>query len=161
MKDKNNKITIQKSITADTRSADKIVSKKELLKSSEQHIEDVRKAIKYIIERLEEIALLHDYTKVFDIDGFYADFNKTQLEPKTDFKKLDWYQKHITEERHHINDNCPDDITLFDILEMIADVTMAGLARTGDVFPLEVDEKILKKAVKNTVDEIVANTEVK
>ena len=50
--------------------------------------------------------------------------------------------------------NCPKDVNLVDVLEMIVDCVCAGLARSGEVRDLEIDEDILNKAVKNTVDMI-------
>ena len=39
----------------------------------------------------------------------------------TDFINDEWYQLHIKAERHHLLSNCPDDVNLIDVLEMIVD----------------------------------------
>lgn len=145
-------ITISKSKSADTRSADKPVSKEQLLESSIQHIGDVQRAIIWMIGVLSKVAQNHDFTKLLDIDGFHHDFKTIQEGSKEDFKKMDWFQLHVAVERHHLNDRCPEDVNLFDVLERIADITMAGMGRTGKIYDDNLDVEILKKAYKNTIE---------
>lgn len=61
---------------------------------------------------------------------------------------------YIKAERHHLLSNCPDDVNLIDVLEMISDCVCAGMARSGEVRDLEIDDNILKKAVNNTAQMI-------
>ena len=63
-------------------------------------------------------------------------------------------------ERHHLNRHCPDDVDLFDVLEMIFDCVSAGMARSGSVYPLKISNEILQKAVANTVNYLVENIEI-
>lgn len=42
------------------------------------------------------------------------------------------------------------DVNLIDVLDMIADCTMAGMARSGSVYPLELSSDVLQAAFKNT-----------
>ncbi|WP_107571899.1 hypothetical protein [Clostridioides difficile] len=49
---------------------------------------------------------------------------------------------------------CPEDVNLIDILEMITDCVCAGMARSGDVRPIEIDDDILNKALVNTTEMI-------
>jgi hypothetical protein len=42
-------------------------------------------------------------------------------------------------------------VTLIDVVEMVCDCVSAGMARTGEVYDLDIDEAILSKALKNTV----------
>jgi hypothetical protein len=37
------------------------------------------------------------------------------------------------------------------VLDMIADCVMAGMARTGEVYPLTLDPNVLQRAFDNTV----------
>ena len=79
------------------------------------------------------------------------------LEHRTDkhFTDMEWYKQiHIVEERHHLLSNCPDDVNLIDVLEMVIDCVCAGMARSGKVRPLEISDDILRKAVANTAKEI-------
>ena len=69
-------VALHPSKTADTRSADKLVSKKELLESSEQHIADVNRVIQMFTSALSLQGQYHDWTKLQYIDLFYSDFNK-------------------------------------------------------------------------------------
>ena len=75
------------------------------------------------------------------------------------FKDMGWFKKHLTE-RHHFNDRCPEDVDLIDVLEMVIDCTVAGLARTGEVFPITISPDILQKAVDNTSKLIIDSVEV-
>lgn len=141
-------IKIQPSPSADSRTASGNVTKEDLLKSSEMHIDDVRKGLHFFAEMLEEAGRNHDHTKIEYIDEFYNDF-KTKKD--AEFKAGKWFsQRHLTE-RHHLNDRCPDDVTLIDVLERIADISMAGMARSGKVFDDQLSPEILEKAYQNTL----------
>ncbi len=67
-----------------------------------------------------------------------------------EFRKLNWWKIHQTKERHHLNDHCPDDVNLIDVMEMLCDCVCAGKARTGNVYPINISPDILEKAVANT-----------
>jgi hypothetical protein len=143
-----NKIRIQPSKTADTRSCDYAnVSKETLLASSEQHIEDVRDGLAFFIDRLMDASDRHDTDKITDIDSFHADF-------VTGFKQTTWWDRHRKLNRHHLlaPDGIPEDVNLIDVLDMIADCVMAGMARTGEVYPLTINPGVLLTAFENTVD---------
>ena len=145
-----NMLTIKKSPTADSRTTTHKPTRNELWDSSLQHIKDVRLAIDWFIERLEEVGRNHDWTKLEQIDDFYADFC-TSLEDKSfDFKKAKWFQSHL-QERHHLNDRCPEDVNLFDVLERVADITMAGMARSGYIYEENIDPDMLVRAYNNTI----------
>ena len=86
---------------------------------------------------------------------FYNDVKTTQEKGSKggdSFKQLPWYQLHITQERHHLNGKAPNDVNLIDVLEMVTDCVMAGLARNGKVTKeyFELDSELLQKAVFNT-----------
>ena len=154
-----NMIKIRKSPSADTRSADHVITRDELLLSTEMHISDVRKALKFLSRKLYSAALLHDHTKLSRFVEFYEQFHEAQT---TGHWGVGWFdQIHIVEERHHLKDNCPEDVNLIDVLEMLCDCVMAGLARTGHYREEEPDAEILVKAYKNTVKMLIENTEVK
>ena len=141
-------ITIQPSPSADSRTAAGNVTKEELLESSKMHISDVQKGMNYFAQMILEAAAKHDHTKIEYIDEFYEDF-KTKKDG--DFKAGKWFsERHLTE-RHHLLDRCPDDVNLIDVLERIADISMAGMARSGVVYDDELDPEILTKAFKNTL----------
>lgn len=144
-------LEIRRSKSADTRSADHEVTKEELLYNSEQHIGDVRRAMRYFAERLLRVADKHDWTKIDGIDQFHKDFQQVQ-QHSGNFKELPWYHRHVSEERHHLTDRVPDDVNLFDVLEWVADTTMAGMARSGSVFPDSLPPDVLVKAYQNTIE---------
>lgn len=141
-------IEIAQSKTADTRSCDFAnVSRETLLESSRQHIGDVGKALAFFAGHILEAAVRHDYDKLTDIDGFHADF-------VTGFKETGWWDRHRKLNRHHLlqADGVPEDVNLVDVLDMICDCVMAGMARTGSVYPLKIDPAVLQRAFDNTVE---------
>jgi len=145
-------IRIQKSATADTRSCDFAnVTKQQLLLSSVQHIGDVQRGLAFFGGMLAEAAIRHDQDKITDIDGFHADF-------LTGFDQQSWWNRHRQLNRHHLlqADGVPDDVNLIDVLDMIADCVMAGMGRTGTVYPLNIDPAVLMAAFQNTVAELQA-----
>jgi len=149
-------IKIKKSPTADSRTCDwSKVSEKQLLDSSKQHIQDVCMAMD-LFQKLIKIAKMnHDHDKVSEIKWFHHDF-------MTGFEEQTWYKNHKRVNRHHITDEdgCPEDVNLIDVLEYIADCTMAGLARSGKVREITLDEKTLMKAFVNTCKLLEQNVEV-
>jgi hypothetical protein len=149
-------IEIEKSQTADTRSCDFTkVTKETLLASSRQHIADVEKSMMWFALLLSRAARKHDYDKLTGIDHFYSDF-------QTGFKEQGWLDHHRQINRHHLDkpEGIPDDVNLLDVLEMIADFTMAGMARTGNVFPITLPPAVLTKALENTAKLLKRNVKV-
>jgi hypothetical protein len=141
-------IAINKSTTADTRTCDfASVSKETLLASSKQHIADVRHALWFFIDMLRKTAEAHDADKITDIDGFHVDF-------LTGFEQTGWWDRHRRLNRHHLGepDGVPADVNLIDVLDMIADCVMAGIARSGHVRPVEIDPDVLWLAFKHTAE---------
>ena len=149
-------IEIHKSQTADTRSCDFAnVSKETLLESSRQHIHDVGMGLSFFREMLVQAFVDHDTDKITDIDGFHADF-------LTGFKQTGWWDRHRQLNRHHLlaEDGVRDDVNLIDVLDFITDCVMAGMARTGTVYPLDIKPEVLRKAFDNTVELLKANVRV-
>ena len=141
-------IEISKSKTADTRSCDfSQVTKNQLIESSDQHIKDVIKGMIYFQHLLRDAGVAHDLDKLTDIDQFHADFI-------TGFKQTGWWDKHRQITRHHLltDDGIPKDVNLVDVIEMIVDCVMAGMGRTGTVYPLEIKPEVLMVAFHNTAE---------
>jgi hypothetical protein len=141
-------IKIEQSKTADTRSCDfSKVTKDQLRESSMQHINDVRAGMDFFRNLLKEAGLKHDHDKITALDHFHADF-------KTGFKETGWWDNHRKINRHHLlqEDGVREDVNLIDVIDMIVDCVMAGMGRTGEVYPLDIDIDVLRKAFDNTVD---------
>ena len=139
-------ITIHKSGTADTRTCDFTkVTKEQLRASSVQHIGDVQQGLDYFAGLLVAAGKRHDSDKLTDIDGFHADF-------VTGFKQTGWWDRHRTLNRHHLlqADGVPSDVNLIDVLDMIVDCVMAGMGRSGNVYPLDISSEVLQNAFNNT-----------
>ena len=155
------KIKIKRSHDADTRSTDKSgVSKEQLLDNTMSHIEDVQRVGYKLADIFKEQILKHDYTKVDYIDEFCRDFNEQLKNEKQNFKEMPWFKERHLQERHHLNDSVPDDVNLLDVLEMVIDCSCAGLTRSGDIYPIKIDQKVLEKAIDNTKNLIINITEV-
>jgi len=149
-------IQIRKSPTADTRTCDfSKVSKETLLASSHQHIGDVQNAMARLAIIICEQSEVHDHDKISDIDGFHRDF-------LTGFKEHSWWDNHRKVNRHHLldADGVPADVNLIDVLDMICDCVMAGMARSGSVYPLNIKPEVLMTAFQNTVELLKANVTV-
>lgn len=141
-------IEIKKSETADTRTCDFAnVSRETLLASSKQHIGDVCKGIAFFQGLLTKAAQDHDTDKLTDIDGFHADF-------VTGFTQTGWWDKHRKLNRHHLTqeDGIPSDVNLVDVLDFIVDCVMAGMARSGSVYALQLPPELLERAFQNSVE---------
>ena len=153
-------IIINKSQNADTRSAKKGTTRGELLTDTISHINDVQSVGFWFADKLKEQVTEHDHTKVEYIDEFYKDFNEKLTDGTKDFKSMEWFKNRHMTERHHLNDRVPDDVNLLDVLEMVIDCTCAGLSRSGDVYPITIPQDVLEKAIENTKNLIIENSEV-
>lgn len=152
-------IFIDKTPNADTRSAIQPLDRETLLLNSTKHIFDVQSGMEFFRERILTAATFHDWTKIAYIDEFTEDAKTGKF--GKDFKALPWYKKHISMERHHILDDCPEDVNLIDLLERVCDIVMAGMARTGEIYNEEIPNEILQKAYKNTIELLKAEVRVR
>lgn len=141
-------IEITKSETADTRTCDFTkVSEEQLKRSSKEHIRDVSCALDMFSALLDEARFNHDLDKITALTHFHSDF-------VTGFKTTGWWDNHRKTTRHHLQDadGVPANVNLIDVLEMIADCVMAGMARSGGVYGVTIPDAVLKKAFVNTVE---------
>lgn len=153
-------ITIYKNPNGDTRTAPKDVSFEEFQEANDMHIEDVKQVMYELSQMVDKRGENHDCTKKSQERMFYKNFLST-INEGTDFEIDEWYQLHIKAERHHLLSNCPDDVNLIDVLEMISDCVCASMARSGEIRYLNIDSDILNRAVQNTSKMIKDMIEVK
>ena len=146
----NGQVVIYKNGNGDSRTAPKDVKMCQFQKANAMHIGDVRAVMGILSEDIRVKGEWHDYTKDNYCELFYSDFIST-LNGRFNFTDGEWYAKHIAEERHHLLSNCPDDVNLLDLLEMVVDCVCAGKARSGEIRGLEITPEILQKALANTV----------
>jgi hypothetical protein len=154
-------IDIEPTTGADTRSATEVVSKETLLRESHLHRSHVRRVMAMLAEELMERAERHDFTKVdpAGIDSFHDAFVRT-MRKEIEFKDHPWWERHLSEEGHHLNDRMHHHSDLLDLLEMVVDCVCAGKARTGTVFPLAVESEDLQLLLANTVEKLIARVNV-
>ena len=143
------KIKIGNSVNADSRTAVN-KTRDNLLKDSLKHISEVQQVFNLVSYLLISQGQQHDYTKLTEFDKFYKDYSEKGGE---EFIKGEWYQIHISEEKHHSDNKLHNDITLLHILEEIIDKVVAGKGRTGEVNPeyLKISDEILRLAYENTI----------
>lgn len=136
-------------------------NKEELLNDTLFHIHDVGKVLNQLSNQLSENGYCHDWSKLKYFDDFAQDCLERLDTP--DFKSRNWYHTHTTNERHHLNTSCPEDVNLLDVLEMIVDCITAGKSRTGEVDMrfLVLQDGVLEKAYWNTVDLVDKMVEVR
>lgn len=146
-------IEIVKNPNGDTRTAPKGITFEQFQEANDSHIDDVKSVMYELSRMVDRAGEYHDCTKKSQERMFYRDFVDTQ-ENGADFINGEWFPLHVKAERHHLLVNCPDDVNLIDVIEMIADCTCAGLARSGEARELEIDSEILNRAVKNTAEMI-------
>lgn len=154
-------IQIKKTPNADTRTMSGELNQRLIFLDTEEHKTAVANVMSVLGVEIHNRGLVHDSTKIVDFHEFFDALNNHVKDPeKHPIKKSAWYQMHVSEERHHLSDNVPSDVNLIDVLEMIVDGVAAGLARTGDVYPVKLSNDILQKAVENTQKLIMKHVKV-
>ena len=146
------KFIIRRNTNGDSRVATKVPTFSEFKDSNFEHRGNVRDMMFNFAEEIKWQGKNHDWTKVEEPyqSMFYRDMCDT-IEGRMKFEDGEWNKLHYATERHHLLRNVPDDVNLIDVIEMIADCVCAGMARSGEIRPLEIDESILMKAIDNTV----------
>lgn len=147
-------IEITKEPNSDSRTAKPGFKKEDLKESTKAHIGHVNEGMKFFAEMLITTAKKHDNTKLSNFDDFFEALNSGRV------KESLWYQKHITEERHHLVANVPNDITLVDVFEHLVDCVVAGMSRSGQVYDVDLSSEVLQLAHKNTVELLKKNIKV-
>ena len=145
-------ILLQDSSNGDSRTSKKNPSMEEIREAVEIHIDDVDKALSFWIKLLNERKGKHDWTKLENFENEYGFLVHNGVKDKV-FLKSEWWHKHITKERHHLQYYSPIDVNLIDVFELISDRVVAEKGRTGKIIKeyLEIDTAILKDAYWNTV----------
>lgn len=155
------KVLIEKTLKCDTRSPNIAnVTQQDVAEDTAKHQDAVAHVYYKLFEMGARQIAEHDYTKMYYLALFTRALQTGFKEDE--FRKLHWFNDlHIKLERHHLNDHCPDDVNLIDIIEMIIDGVCAFKARdTGGEFrPIVLSNDILKKAVANTAQLLLDNIE--
>lgn len=147
-------ITIRKSPNADSRTAKSNLTMKELQVSTQRHQGDVERGLTLMGSLVTNRGVYHDHTKTKNMEEYYAALTGSNI------KESEWYNKHITEERHHLKSHVPDDVNLIDVMEHLVDCTMAGLARSGEIYDTDISPDVLVLACQNTVEFLKNNITV-
>ena len=147
-------IQITREPNADSRTAKPGFNKEDLKKATEIHIDDVNKGMKFFADMIIASAKKHDNTKLSNFNDFFEALNSGKV------KESDWYKTHITKERHHLVANVPNDVTLIDVIEHLVDCVIAGMARSGTVYDIDLPADVLKVAHQNTVELLKKNIKV-
>lgn len=156
------KIQIRKNVLGDSRTATRVPTIEEFSVANRTHRSEVLDMMNNLAEELRSAGRNHDYTKTIDptMSLFYRELCAT-IEGKMNFTSDGvWYKQHCEVERHHLNERCPEDVNLIDVLEMVCDCVCAGMARSGQFRPIEISDEILQKAVANTAEMCVGAVEL-
>lgn len=155
-------VKIKKHTEGDSRVAKELPTFTAFNEANADHQRDVKNLAEEFAYMLKVRVSSHDWTKTSEPyrSMFYRDLCAT-LEGKMDFMDGKWANIHYNEmERHHLKQHCPDDVDLCDVIEMLCDCVAAGVARSGDVYDVDIPAEVLTKAVENTVKLLVSETEV-
>ena len=149
-------IIVHKNTNGDSRVAKKVPTIDEFQYANREHIRDVSKMMDSCCAQLHAKAEMHDWTKTSEPyqTMFYNDLCKT-IRGEMEFMSGEWAQQHYyINERHHLSQSAPDDVNMFDVIEMLCDCAVAGKARhdESDIYPPTISDEILQKAFKNTFD---------
>ena len=155
-------VKMERNCLGDTRTATHMPTREEFREANWSHKDDVLNLAVAFASELRSRVGNHDWTKVqAPYDEMFYELMKSTIEDGADFMDGEWARLHYDVlERHHLSRHCPSDVTLFDVLEMLFDCVSAGMTRSGSVYPIEISNEILQKAVSNTVDYLVKHVEV-
>ena len=157
-------IVIHKNTNGDSRVAKKEPTIDEFRRANYDHISDVVNIMAIVCKQLQNQAGYHDWTKVEEPyqTMFYNDLCKA-VRGEMNFTDGEWIHQHYDIlERHHLSRSAPDDVNMFDVMEMLCDCAVAGKARNEmDVYCPTVSDEVLQKAFRNTFDLLVNAIEVK
>lgn len=147
-------IKIKPNKNGDSRVADHVPTIEEFSYANRSHKDDVENLMGVFADDISARGRDHDWTKVIEPyrSMFYRDMCNT-MEGRIDFFNGEWSKLHYEKlERHHLNRHCPEDVNLIDVIEMLCDCVVAGKARSGDVYDIDISGTVLQNAVKNTVE---------
>ena len=156
-------VKIKKNTNGDSRVADHVPTINEFDIANASHVEDVKNLINEFCKILKIKSSEHDWTKRRDPyrSMFYRDLCATLEGRLPDFMEGEWAQQHYYQnERHHLAVYARPDVDMFDVIEMICDCVAAGMARSGEVFDVEIPDGVLQRAVNNTVEILKGEVEV-
>jgi hypothetical protein len=137
----------------------KDVTFEDIQNGNDIHINNVMDVMDFLADEIKFRGELHDCTKKSQEQLYYRCYMDNVLNG-ADFTQSDWYKMHIQAERHHLHNNCPEDVNFIDIIEMISDWVCAGLSRSGEVHQLDLSDDILRKAFYNTVEYVKNSVEL-
>ena len=155
-------IKVKRHTEGDSRVAKEIPTFTDFNDANYDHCCDVKGMAKWFARKLEETTAKHDWTKKEEPyrSMFYRDMCAV-LEGRMDFFDGEWSKLHYEElERHHLTRFCPVDVNLFDVIEMLCDCVIAGMARSGEIYDIDIPAEVLTKAVSNTVELMKQQIEV-
>ena len=157
-------IVVHKNTNGDSRVAKKEPTIDEFRKANHDHISDVERIMDSVCIQLKNQAASHDWTKIMEPyqTMFYNDLCKT-IRGEMNFMDGEWIHQHYDIlERHHLSKSAPDDVNMFDVMEMLCDCAVAGKARNEmNIYYPTISDEILQRAFRNTFDILVNAIEVK
>ena len=157
------RVNIKRQTLGDTRTATRVPDFVDFRIANESHVNEVAEMMESLAGVMKKQGKQHDRTKMNEPDRslFYRELC-AKIEGKIDsFEDGKWYPMHCKTERHHLNEHCPEDVNLIDVIEMICDCVCAGMARKGKVYPVSIPADILLRAVENTTQMCIEAVDLK
>ena len=146
-------VSIRANTNGDTRVADHVPTMKEFDSANRSHQRDVQALAHAFATAIIRQSQRHDWTKTTEPykSMFYRDFCDTMNGYLGHFEDGEWAKLHYDElERHHLLRHVPEDVNLIDVIEMICDCVCAGMARSNNVYNVEIPKDVLVLAAANT-----------
>lgn len=158
------KLRIEKSTLGDTRTADHVPTIREFNEANDAHHRDVALLMSDAAAMLTNQGQRHDWTKINEpyrsmfYHAMVRAMDKTEV-----FEESAWAKLHYEVlERHHLNRHVPEDVNLFDVIEMVCDIITAAAARSGKLprGDIELPDEVLRAALGNTVNLLCDEVEI-
>lgn len=126
-----------------------------------QHQFYVGQVMNIIAERLKYKGLIHDYSKLEDLEEYWEDSRIRNN--YDDPMNRDWIKKHTQKERHHINIKIPEKMNLFDIIEFVVDSVVTAKTNEEELLwrIMRLSNSDLQEAYWNTIEYIDDMIELK
>lgn len=145
-------IVLKDTSKGDSRTSGGTPSLEDVLTATRTHQVEVSETMDFLADELKFMGRLHDWTKTENFEDEYGYLVTNDIRDD-EFLRSDWWWKHLTLERHHVNGYAHLDVNLLDVLEFIVDRVVAEKGRTGSINMnyLELDPLVLVRAYYNTI----------
>lgn len=121
------------------------------------HKANIKRTFKLILNELKYRAKVHDHSKVESLPLQYEVTKRYigRSEQYHSIKDNEAFAYHVKNERHHLQSFVPDDVNLFDVIELIVDCITCSVERQKDFRAIDITDKTLMLAFNNTCKQLL------